>query len=92
MARGVEVDRLECLGCPMVAASRSPTGPLVAMGDVKAYKQLTYTHDGGSPQRPACRIVFEVQGGVPVCASFNTVQLSPTKHRFAQRISQSDQA
>jgi hypothetical protein len=41
---------------------------LVPMGDVFAHRQLTYTHDGDAG-RPACRIVFEVRNGVPVCAS-----------------------
>jgi hypothetical protein len=41
---------------------------LVPMGDVRAYRQLTYTHGGGD--RPACRVVFEVRDEVPVCASF----------------------
>lgn len=43
---------------------------VVPMGDVRAYRQLTYTRDGSSRQ-PACRIVFEVCGGVPVCTSFS---------------------
>jgi hypothetical protein len=40
---------------------------IVPMGDVFAYRQLTYTHDGGE-NRPACKIVFEVRNAVPVCA------------------------
>jgi hypothetical protein len=42
---------------------------IVAMGDVKAYRQLTYTHNGGKG-RPACKIVFEIRNGAPACASF----------------------
>jgi hypothetical protein len=41
---------------------------IVPMGDVFAYRQITYTHDGDA-ERPACEIVFEVRGGVPVCTS-----------------------
>jgi hypothetical protein len=40
---------------------------VVPMGDVRANRQLTYTHDGGAG-RPACEVVFEVRGGVPMCA------------------------
>jgi hypothetical protein len=43
---------------------------IVPMGDAFAHRQLTYTHDGNADQ-PACKIVFEVRNGVPVCASFN---------------------
>jgi hypothetical protein len=43
---------------------------LVPMGDVRAYRQLTYTHDGGNG-RPACRIIFEVRDGSPVCSDFS---------------------
>lgn len=43
---------------------------VVPMGDVRAYRQLTYTDDGGRG-RPACRIVFEVHDEVPVCVSFS---------------------
>lgn len=47
-----------------------PTDPeIVAMGDVFAFRQITYTHDGDH-ERPACTAVFEVRNGVPVCASF----------------------
>ena len=42
---------------------------VVPLGDVRAYRQLTYTHSGDS-DRPACRAVFEVRDEVPVCASF----------------------
>ncbi|TMS50964.1 hypothetical protein E0T84_21475 [Mycobacterium sp. DBP42] len=41
---------------------------LVPMGDVFACRKLTYTHDGGD-NKPSCRIVFEVQNGVPACTS-----------------------
>jgi hypothetical protein len=41
---------------------------LVPMGDARAFRQLTYTHDGDA-NRPACTIVFEVRHGAPVCAS-----------------------
>ena len=40
----------------------------VAMGDVFAHRQVTYTHHGNT-KRPACKIIFEVRNGVPVCAS-----------------------
>jgi hypothetical protein len=40
---------------------------IVPMGDVFAYRQLTYTHDGDT-SRPARRVVFEVRNDVPVCA------------------------
>jgi hypothetical protein len=46
----------------------------VPMGDVFAHRELTYTHDGDSG-RPACKVVFEVCGGVPVC---NSIELSVT--------------
>jgi hypothetical protein len=39
---------------------------VVPMGDVHAYRQLTYSHDG-SAGKPACEIVFEVRAGVPMC-------------------------
>lgn len=42
----------------------------VPMGDVRAYKQLTYTRDGGKG-RPAVRAVFEVVNAVPVCTTFH---------------------
>ena len=42
----------------------------VSMGDVFAYRQVTYTHDGDA-NRPACSIVFEVRNGVPVCANIS---------------------
>jgi hypothetical protein len=46
---------------------------VVPMGDVWAYEQLTYTHPGndspGHRSRPACRIVFEVRNGVPICTT-----------------------
>jgi hypothetical protein len=38
------------------------------MGAVFACRQLTYTHEGDA-RRPACSIVFEVRGRVPVCVS-----------------------
>lgn len=43
---------------------------IVPMGEVFAHRQLTYSRasEGG---RPACRIVFEVRGEVPVCVSVN---------------------
>lgn len=41
---------------------------IVPMGDVFAHRQLTYTHEGDA-DRPACKLVFEVRNGVPVCAS-----------------------
>lgn len=43
---------------------------IVPMGDVFAHRQLTYIHDGGTA-RPACKIVFEVRNGVPVCTSLH---------------------
>jgi hypothetical protein len=43
---------------------------IVPMGDVFAHRQLTYSRDGGA-DRPACKIVFEVRNGVPVCASLH---------------------
>jgi hypothetical protein len=43
---------------------------IVAMGDAFARRQLTYTHDGDA-DRPACKIVFEVRNGAPVCASLH---------------------
>jgi hypothetical protein len=42
----------------------------VPMGDVFAHRQLTYAHDGDA-DRPACKIVFEVRNGVPVCAGIS---------------------
>jgi hypothetical protein len=68
MANGVQANRLEC---------RLPDGghvevtdqTVVPMGDVHAYRQLTYRHPGDK-RRPPCKIVFEVRDGVPICASF----------------------
>jgi hypothetical protein len=67
---------VEIVSMPMPLASELPDGArvdvtdptLVPMGDDFAHRQLTYTHDGGANQ-PAIEIVFEVRGGVPVCAS-----------------------
>jgi hypothetical protein len=42
---------------------------LVPMGDVLAYRRLTYTHHGDG-ERPACQVTFEVRDGVPVCTYF----------------------
>lgn len=42
---------------------------VVPMGDARAYRQLTYTRGGNG--RPACRIVFEIRGEAPICASFS---------------------
>ncbi|MCV7090031.1 hypothetical protein [Mycobacterium interjectum] len=42
---------------------------LVPMGDVYAYRRLTYTHRGDG-ERPACQVTFEVRDGVPVCTYF----------------------
>jgi hypothetical protein len=44
---------------------------IVPMGDVFAYRQLTYTRDGDVGGRPACKIVFEVRDRTPVCASLH---------------------
>jgi len=41
---------------------------LVPMGDVRAYRQITYTHPGNH-NRPACEIVFEIRHGAPACVS-----------------------
>jgi hypothetical protein len=41
---------------------------IVAMGPDAAHRQLTYSHNGDD-SRPACRIVFEVRGAVPMCVS-----------------------
>jgi hypothetical protein len=41
---------------------------IVPMGEVFAYRQLTYTH-AGDANLPACKIVFEVRNEVPVCTS-----------------------
>lgn len=41
---------------------------LVALGDRLTRRQVTYEHPGGA-DRPACRAVFEVRGGEPVCTS-----------------------
>ncbi|MGO9523849.1 hypothetical protein [Mycobacterium sp.] len=79
MARGVEVDRLECR-LPDGGRVEVTDRAVVPMGDVKAYRQLTYTHGGGKG-RPACRIIFEVQGGVPVCASFTLSAVGQTPVR-----------
>jgi hypothetical protein len=48
---------------------------IVPMGDVFAHRQLTYAYDGDT-DRPACRVVFEVRDGVPVCV---TIQLGSTE-------------
>ena len=41
---------------------------IVEMGDVFAYRKITYTHEGG-PNRPSCRLMFEVRNRVPICTS-----------------------
>jgi hypothetical protein len=50
---------------------------VVPMGDVRANRQLTYTHAGGA-DRPACEVVFEVRGGVPICARLTLLADSET--------------
>lgn len=52
---------------------------VVPMGDVQAYRQLTYTHGGNG--RPACRIVFEIRGSAPICASFSLNSVNQTAVR-----------
>jgi hypothetical protein len=43
---------------------------IVPMGDVFAYRQLTYSRSG-EDDRPGCKIVFEVRGEVPACVSIS---------------------
>jgi hypothetical protein len=42
---------------------------LVPMGDVFAYRRVTYTRHS-EDDRPACQVTFEVHDGVPVCTYF----------------------
>jgi len=50
---------------------------VVPMGDVRAYRQLTYRH-GGNSAHPAREIVFEVRNGVPICTRLTFVSDSQT--------------
>ena len=86
MARGIQITRLECR-LPDGGRVEVTDRAVVPMGDVRAYKQLTYSHDGGKG-RPACRVVFEVHGGVPVCASFtlSTVDQTPVRAKDLRAI------
>jgi hypothetical protein len=67
---------LEIVDMPLVPSALPDGGriditdpTIVAMGDVFTFRQLTYSHDGDRKRnRPACRVVFEVRNGVPVCA------------------------
>jgi hypothetical protein len=43
---------------------------IVPMGDVFAYRQITYSYEGGA-EWPAFKIIFEVHNGTPVCISIN---------------------
>ena len=48
---------------------------IVQMGDVFTCREIAYTHEGG-PNRPSCRLVFEVRNRVPVCTSA-TIEAKP---------------
>jgi hypothetical protein len=69
LVKGVRLEGLT-YGLPGGGRIEVTDATMVPMGDVRAYRQLTYTHDGGNGQ-PACRIVFEVRNGAPVCANFS---------------------
>jgi hypothetical protein len=43
---------------------------IVPLGEVRAFREITYTHSGGN-DLPACRIVFDIRDGVSGCASFS---------------------
>jgi hypothetical protein len=58
---------------------------IVAMGDVFAHKQLTYTHHGDE-NHPACKIVFEVHHAVPVCASIQLCSSETGSHVRAKHL------
>jgi hypothetical protein len=61
---------------PMIVVTELPDGArievtdaeIVPMGTEFAYRQLTYSRDSDD-DRPACKIVFEVRDGVPVCST-----------------------
>lgn len=40
---------------------------VVPMGDVYAHRKITLIRHGDASGRPECKVVFEVQDGVPVC-------------------------